>query len=96
MDSEKELEQEIDALRRFKQTPGYKALADHVKSEQAVLLQAFLSDDDSIDLIQLRADFRAWETVFNSIGFKIESYDVWIEQCKAIVKQQQQRGAHHG
>lgn len=96
MDSEQEkMEREVDALRKFKETPGYKALADHVQSEQAALLQAFLSNDDKLDLIQLRADFRAWDAVFNSISYKIQSYDIQLEQQKQLIKQQQ-RGAHYG
>lgn len=74
-----ELKKDADVLRQFKTLDGYKVLVKYIRGQEAHLLRMFMSDS-VIDEKQLRADFKAWHSVLQSIDGKIESYDIWLEQ----------------
>jgi len=91
-----EFEALANRLRQLKTTVGYSDLVKLVKDREANLLRAFLSTNDE-DLVQLRADFRAWHNVIQIIDEPIVQYDVWLDQTlKQIQKQDEMIGAQRG
>lgn len=77
-----------DTLTQFKTTPGFKVLVKLVRDQEANLLRMFMSDE-IVDMVQLRADFRAWQKVLSVIDEPIQQYDIWLEGTLEKMKQQE-------
>jgi hypothetical protein len=84
-------------LAQFKTTVGYSDLVKLLREQQGQLLKMFMSDK-GVDLIQLRADFRAWQKVISVIDEPIEQYDIWLAQTleQENLKQQQMMQQQQG
>jgi len=71
---------QVEQLRQFKDSEGYKFLSEFVQDKQAELVRVLIDGDDDIDLVQLRADFKAWYKLLGAVDVEIDSYDIWLQQ----------------
>lgn len=94
-----DLQNDVDALYAFKNSPGHSVLVEYANKQMAGFLSEFIHGEDDVDLNQLRANFRAWYNLVGSIDENINSYEVWLKGTLEKMNRQielQQRGMSHG
>jgi len=84
-----------DTLRQFRDTPGFKVLAEFAKEQQANLMRALIEGDDKEDLIQIRADMKSWYHLLKHVDQNVQQFDDWVEQTLRIKEQQEQMGNNY-
>ena len=77
-----ELSNTADALKtleEYRNTAGHKALVDIAHQQMGVYMNRFMYEQDA-DLVQLRADFRAWMDIVAAVDKRIGDYSAYIAQ----------------
>lgn len=73
----------LKVLSEYKDSPGHKAMVEIAYQNMSSCMSAFMYDDD-VDLLQLRADFRAWMDIVTAVDKRMGNYEM---QIKMVLEQ---------
>ncbi len=84
---------QVDMLRQFKTTDGYKHIAQYARNEFIQCFRDFLfGKHDTLEkLFDLRSKAKSWYDVIESIDGRIEQFDQWLEGTVDQMKQQREQ-----
>ena len=73
----------LKVLVEYKDSPGHKAMVEVAYQNMSRCMAAFMYDND-VDLIQLRADFKAWMEIVTAVDKRMSNYKM---QIKMVLEQ---------
>ena len=80
------MEAQVEALRSFKETDGYKALCAIVEEQfNACVLNIIKGDPENLE--RVRADMQAWSSILELVDHKISVYDSQKETFNKMMLQ---------
>lgn len=92
IDPDKEA-REVEMLRQFRDTDGYKHIAQYARNEFIQCFREFMfgGKNELSEFLDLRSKAKSWYSVIESIDGRIEQFDVWLEGTVDLMKKQQEQ-----
>jgi uncharacterized protein YbaP (TraB family) len=95
-DNFENVNERLGVLLEYKDSAGHKAMVELANQQMSLNMMEFMDGPDDVDLVQLRARFKAWKGVVEVLGQQIFSYESYIRQVMEEREREMQKGMTYG